>query len=81
MSKWFIGLFVLFPVTEISAYIFAAAMGLLWLSTVPLTAGLVSLFFSSLIELPVAWAVTAAAAAPGRRGQRHARVEDEAPGQ
>ncbi|HEY0855277.1 MAG TPA: MFS transporter [Devosia sp.] len=42
-----IGLFVLFPVTEISAYIFAAAMGLLWLSTVPLTAGLVSLFFGA----------------------------------
>ncbi len=40
-----IGLFVLFPVTELTAYIFAAAMGLLWLSTVPLTAGLVSLFF------------------------------------
>jgi MFS family permease len=42
-----IGLFVLFPVTEITAYIFAAAMGLLWLSTVPLTAGLVSLFFGA----------------------------------
>jgi MFS family permease len=42
-----IGLFVLFPVTELSAYIFAAAMGLLWLSTVPLTAGLVSLFFGA----------------------------------
>jgi MFS family permease len=40
-----IGLFMLFPVTEITAYIFAGAMGLLWLSTVPLTAGLVSLFF------------------------------------
>ena len=42
-----IGLFVLFPVTEFSAYLFAAAMGLLWLSTVPLTAGLVSLFFGA----------------------------------
>lgn len=42
-----IGLFVLFPVTELSAYVFAAAMGLLWLSTVPLTAGLVSLFFGA----------------------------------
>lgn len=40
-----IGLFMLFPVTEITAYMFAAAMGLLWLSTVPLTAGLVTLFF------------------------------------
>jgi len=42
-----IGLFVLFPVTELSAYMFAAAMGLLWLSTVPLTAGLVALFFGA----------------------------------
>lgn len=42
-----IALFVLFPVTAISAYVFAAAMGLLWLSTVPLTAGLVSLFFGA----------------------------------
>lgn len=42
-----IGLFVFFPVTEVSAYFFAAAIGLLWLSTVPLTAGLVSLFFGA----------------------------------
>ncbi|RYE08303.1 MAG: MFS transporter [Hyphomicrobiales bacterium] len=42
-----IALFMLFPVTELSAYIFAAAMGFLWLSTVPLTAGLVSLFFGA----------------------------------
>ncbi|HEY9010247.1 MAG TPA: MFS transporter [Devosia sp.] len=42
-----IALFVLFPVTEFSAYVFSAAMGLLWLSTVPLTAGLVSLFFGA----------------------------------
>jgi MFS family permease len=42
-----IGLFVLFPVTEVSAYIFAGAMGVLWLSTVPLTAGLVALFFGA----------------------------------
>lgn len=42
-----IGLFVLFPVTEMSAYIFAATIGLLWLSTVPLTAGLVTLFFGA----------------------------------
>jgi len=40
-----IAAFLLFPVTEITAYTFAAAMGLLWLSTVPLTAGLVTLFF------------------------------------
>ena len=38
-------LFMLFPVTTVSAYIFSAAIGVLWLSTVPLTAGLVSLFF------------------------------------
>ena len=42
-----IALFVLFPVSEVSAYVFAAAMGLLWLSTVPLTAGLVSMFFGA----------------------------------
>lgn len=42
-----IGLFMLFPVTELSAYLFAAAMGFLWLSTVPLTAGLVSAFFGA----------------------------------
>jgi MFS family permease len=40
-----IGLFLLIPVSEITAYGFAAAMGLLWLSTVPLTAGLIGLFF------------------------------------
>ncbi|WIY51616.1 MFS transporter [Devosia sp. YIM 151766] len=40
-----IAAFLLVPVSEITAYAFAAAMGLLWLSTVPLTAGLVSLFF------------------------------------
>ena|SRR5215217_2162373 len=40
-----IAAFLIVPVTEISAYAFAAAMGLLWLSTVPLTAGLVTLFF------------------------------------
>ncbi|WP_342016358.1 MFS transporter [Devosia soli] len=42
-----IALFLLIPVSEITAYAFAAAMGLLWLSTVPLTAGLVSLFFGA----------------------------------
>jgi predicted MFS family arabinose efflux permease len=38
---------MIFPVTELSAYLFAAAMGFLWLSTVPLTAGLVTLFFGA----------------------------------
>ncbi len=42
-----IGLFLLFPVSELTAYAFGAAMGLLWLSTVPLTAGLVTLFFGA----------------------------------
>jgi MFS family permease len=42
-----IGLFLLVPVSEFTAYAFAAAMGLLWLSTVPLTAGLVGLFFGA----------------------------------
>jgi len=42
-----IALFMLFPVTLTSALIFSAAMGLLWLSTVPLTAGLVTLFFGA----------------------------------
>ena len=42
-----IALFVFLPVTQVSAYLFAAAIGLLWLSTVPLTAGLVTLFFGA----------------------------------
>ncbi|WP_137152365.1 MFS transporter [Devosia sp. FKR38] len=42
-----IGLFLLIPVSELTAYTFAAAMGLLWLSTVPLTAGLVAMFFGA----------------------------------
>jgi MFS family permease len=42
-----IALFMIFPVTELSAYLFAAAMGFLWLSTVPLTAGLVTMFFGA----------------------------------
>lgn len=40
-----IAAFLLIPVSEVTAYAFAAMMGVLWLSTVPLTAGLVSLFF------------------------------------
>jgi MFS family permease len=42
-----IALFMIFPVTLTSALLFSAAMGLLWLSTVPLTAGLVTLFFGA----------------------------------
>ena len=37
--------FVLVPVSEVTVLIFGAAMGLLWLSTVPLTSGLVAQIF------------------------------------
>lgn len=37
--------FMLVPVTPASAIVFGAAMGILWLSTVPLTSGLVALMF------------------------------------
>lgn len=37
--------FVALPVSGASVLVFAALMGLLWLSTVPLTSGLVALFF------------------------------------
>ncbi|WP_313739492.1 MFS transporter [Pseudomonas sp.] len=40
-----IGLFLWAPVTEVSAYAFGIAMGLLWLSTVPLTNGTVATLF------------------------------------
>jgi MFS family permease len=40
-----IALFFLLPVTETSAYAFGAAMGFLWLSTVPLTNGTVATVF------------------------------------
>ncbi|HHY48882.1 MAG TPA: MFS transporter [Alphaproteobacteria bacterium] len=42
-----IALFVFLPVTSTTALLFSAAIGLLWLSTVPLTAGLVTLFFGA----------------------------------
>lgn len=38
-------LFLWAPVTEFSAYLFGIAMGLLWLSTVPLTNGTVATVF------------------------------------
>jgi MFS family permease len=38
-------LFILVPVSPASVLVFAAAMGLLWLSTVPLTSGLVAVMF------------------------------------
>ena len=40
-----IAAFLLVPLTPASALIFGAAMGVLWLSTVPLTSGLVALMF------------------------------------
>jgi MFS family permease len=40
-----IALFVLFPTTPASVLIFASVLGLLWLSTVPLTSGLVAVMF------------------------------------
>ena len=42
-----IAAFVFTEPNATTTYIFGAAMGLLWLSTVPLTAGLVSLFFGA----------------------------------
>jgi len=40
-----VGMFVLFPVTPLSVYLFAAGIGFLWLGTVPLTNGLVGQIF------------------------------------
>ncbi len=40
-----IAIFIVFPLSEWSAYSFAIAMGLLWLSTVPLTNGTVATIF------------------------------------
>ena len=42
-----IAAFILFPVTAVSTVLFTASMGLLWLSTVPLTMGLVTLMFGT----------------------------------
>jgi MFS family permease len=41
----FVGLLVALPVSAASLYLFAAGMGMLWLSTVPLTMGLVAQIF------------------------------------
>jgi len=40
-----IALFLLTPLSPLSVYVFAAAMGFLWLSTVPLTSGIVAQIF------------------------------------
>lgn len=42
-----IALFVLLPISPASVLLFSGAMGLLWLSTVPLTSGLVAQFFGT----------------------------------
>jgi MFS family permease len=42
-----IALFITLPVTPLSTVVFAATMGLLWLSTVPLTMGLVTVMFGT----------------------------------
>lgn len=43
----FIAAFVLAPMSRTTVLLFGAAMGLLWLSTVPLTSGLVATFFGT----------------------------------
>lgn len=40
-----IALYMVFPISEASTYLFASAMGFLWLSTVPLTNGTVATMF------------------------------------
>ncbi len=42
-----IALFILLPISEASVLAFSLAIGLLWLSTVPLTSGLVAQFFGT----------------------------------
>ena len=42
-----IAIFILTPITTMSALIFSAVIGLLWLSTIPLTAGLVTVMFGT----------------------------------
>ena len=42
-----IALFIAFPITEVSVLLFSAAMGFLWLGTVPLTSGLVAEMFGT----------------------------------
>ena len=39
--------FILLPITATTTFIFTASMGLLWLSTVPLTMGLVTVMFGT----------------------------------
>ncbi|MGN6917315.1 MFS transporter, partial [Neisseria sp. P0017.S004] len=39
--------FILLPITPLTTIIFTASMGLLWLSTIPLTMGLVTVMFGT----------------------------------
>lgn len=41
------GIFISLPITELSVILFASAMGLLWLGTVPLTTGIVAQIFGT----------------------------------
>ena len=45
MRGVFISLFIFLPLSPMSVYLFAAAMGLLWLSTVPVTSAIVAQMF------------------------------------
>ena len=45
MRGVFISLFIFLPLSPMSVYLFAAAMGLLWLSTVPVTSAIVAQIF------------------------------------
>jgi MFS family permease len=40
-------IFILFPVSNLTAYVFAALMGILWLSTIPLTQGTITTVFGT----------------------------------
>jgi MFS family permease len=42
-----VAVFIIFPVTAASAIVFGAVMGLLWLSTVPPTSGLIAIMFGT----------------------------------
>lgn len=45
MRSAVLAVYIMLPITMMSTYIFAAAIGLLWLATVPLTSGLVARIF------------------------------------
>ena len=45
MRGVFISLFIFLPLSPVSVYLFAAAMGLLWLSTVPVTSAIMAQMF------------------------------------